>query len=51
MSEHTQEVIKGATGKRVKLVIEGDEDPLPEPTSASKSKYDSFIPSSSPGKM
>lgn len=50
MSEHTQEVIKGATGKRVKLVIEGDEDPLPEPTSASKSKYDSFWEKNSGGK-
>ena len=50
MSEHKQEVIKGATGKSVKLVIEGDEDPLPEPTSASKSKYDSFWEKNSGGK-
>ena len=50
MSEHKQEVIKGVTGKRVKLVIEGDEDPLPEPTSAIKSKYDSFWEKNSNGK-
>lgn len=50
MSEHTQEVIKKATGKRVKLVIEDDEAPLPEPTSAIKSKYDSFWEKNSNGK-
>ena len=50
MSEHKQEVIKKATGKRVKLVIEDDEAPLPEPTSAIKSKYDSFWEKNSNGK-
>jgi hypothetical protein len=50
MSEHKQEVIKRATGKRVKLVIEDDEAPLPEPTSAIKSKYDSFWEKNSNGK-
>ena len=50
MSEHKQEVIKKATGKRVKLVIEDDEAPLPEPTSAIKSKYDSFWEKNSGGK-
>ena len=50
MSEHKQEVIKKATGKRVKLVIEDDDAPLPEPTSAIKSKYDSFWEKNSNGK-
>ena len=50
MSEHKQEVIKRATGKRVKLVIEDDEAPLPEPTSEIKSKYDSFWEKNSNGK-
>jgi hypothetical protein len=50
MSEHKQEVIKRVRGKRVKLVIEEDEDPLPEPTNAIKSKYDRFWEKNSDGK-
>ena len=50
MSEQKQEVIKKATGKRLKLAIDNDEVPTPEPTNAVKSKYDRFWEKNSDGK-
>jgi len=50
MSEHKQEVIKKAKGNGLKLVIDNDEAPLPEPTNAIKSKYDRFWEKNSGGK-